>query len=228
MTRQNVENEDIDDKIRAALMSERMPRNVAGATLDYIHAHASYIDDSSGLAVRVDTVAAASPESVKGEDPRRPRSRISRRRFIGLMAAAVSTAALASAGVAFAHETASVSVEGASSIDLGLNRWNIVVRYAASNDEIEGLLDELGLRGLSCDEALGRISENAQITALLAREGGIVLVASSNNQKQLDSALESCRAKEKGFGAQTRSECGQGGRGQGKGRGNGAHNRQIQ
>ena len=226
MTRQRVENDDLDNKIRAALMSERMPRNVAGDTLDYIHAHATFVDGFSGLELRADAIVAAPAEPVQKGNPHRTRFGVSRRRFIGLMAAAISTAALTSAGVAFARETASVFVEGACSIHLGLNCWNIVVRYGASTDEIENLLKDLDLRGLTCDEALERISSNAQIAALLACDGGIVLVASSDNQVQLDTTLETCRAKEKGFGAQTRSMCGQSGIRQRKGQGNGARNRQ--
>lgn len=217
MTSTLMNDSDIERMLNDALKHEHLPHSIRTSTLDYIHAQASYVSAESGHEVRGEALYLLDRDSSRSS-----RKHMSRRRFVGLVAAAISTAALATGGVALAHETAEVCVEGNGQIYLGLNRWGRIVRYEASTPELETMLLSLQIYGMPCEDALDLIAADEQIADALAYHDGVVLTARANCEKQLEDTLACCEAKQAAFGRRAHFAYGQNGKGKG-GMGYGKH-----
>lgn len=212
-----------DELLTEVMGLQAMPHDLPEATLAFIEDRRRN-ESATPATLRGDT-AGAHVVAV----PHRAR-RMSRRGFVRLAAAALAVGACCAAGVSFADETAQVSVEGACWIELGLNRWNRVVRIDASSSEIAQLVDGLGVWGLEGTDALERIASSDALRERLGADGETSLVAACANEAQLDGVLTACNRCAGLFGENTRcyaagESVGRGSHGQGQGQGRGQQHR---
>lgn len=90
-----------------------------------------------------------------------------------------------------------VSIDVNPSIELTLNRFDRVVAVAAYNDDAEGIVNNLEVRGMLCDEAVDSIADSEGMQPYLNGENILVLtVASSSVTKRsaLLSSLKRCHS----------------------------------
>lgn len=222
-----------EGKLRAAIGQERMPAGLKAATLERIRAERAIVEASvapraTGVgAPAVDDVGRGdvppmptppakpplravahvddgSAPATKARRRRPAGARARMRRISALIATCLVACALAAAGIAVASETAQVALEGSSSIELGLNRWNLVVRASSTDPALDSALDELGLTGLTCSEALVRIGQDADIEEYLASEPAIDVVAVSDSSSQQDELVSSCASATDAYPCATR------------------------
>ena len=123
------------------------------------------------------------------------------RRIAQLLAACLVVGALAAGSFALAAETAQVHVDGGGSIELGLNRWGRVVRAESSDPDLDGALDDLGVVGMSCADALEALSSDDEVNQSLSSDGeAVVLTVSCDDEGQLDATMVDCEGAAAGFG----------------------------
>ena len=198
----------LDLLVRDAWDRERMPEGLAAATLDFIHRSAQERGEAGRPALHLvggpaQTPPAASPSapSSPSAPARRRRTRPPMRRIAQLLAACLVVGALAAGSFAFAAETAQVHVDGGGSIELGLNRWGRVVRAESSDPDLDGALDDLGVVGMSCADALEALSSDDEVSQSLSSDGeAVVLTVSCDDEGQLDATMVDCEGAAAGFG----------------------------
>lgn len=198
----------LDLLVRDAWDRERMPEGLAAATLDFIHRSAQERGETGRPALHLvdgsaQTSPAASPSapSTPSAPARRRRTRPPMRRVVQLLAACLVVGALAAGSFAFAAETAQVHVDGGGSIELGLNRWGRVVRAESSDPNLDGALDDLGVVGMSCADALEALSSDDEVGQSLSSDGeAVVLTVSCDDEGQLDATMIDCEGAAAGFG----------------------------
>lgn len=191
---------ELDDAIKGAWETVRMPEGLASATLDFIHRSAQNVPAEPPHPVpRLVETAVQAP--LLPPPVRHRRKRLPLRRFAQLLAACLVIGTLAAGSFAAASETAQVNVDGSESIELGLNRWGRVVRAESSDPELSSKLDNLRVVGMSCSDALATLASDENVEKSLPDDSGaVVLVVSCDNQGQLDATLEECQAAAAGFG----------------------------
>lgn len=196
--------EQVDALVRTALEARHMPEGLAASTLAFVHERGTGAS-AEQAAPAVDERRAAQSAPDAGAPLSFARRRMPRRRFVQLMAACLATGALAAGGVgaALADETAQVQVDGSATVELGLNRWERVVRTWASDDALAAAVDALGLTRLPCAEALELLASDAGVMGALSRDGHVALFASSDNEGRAASALAACEASAGCFGTGT-------------------------
>lgn len=217
----------LDALLKDALNARHMPPGLAEKTMAHIHARANAgaaTGTEAGLVAQADATPLASnqasnpqvatpqlsivqppaPEKRQRANTAASRRPVTRRRFVQLMAACIAASALAVGGgaLAFADETAQVEIDGSAVAELGLNRWDRVVRVWASDDDLADALSALGLIGMTCEDALTAIAADSAATGFLARDR-IELVACSDNTGQMQSVFDACSATANGFGPGT-------------------------
>lgn len=198
----------LDLLVRDAWDRERMPEGLAAATLDFIHRSAQERGEAGRPALHLvdgsaQTSPAASPSapSTPSAPARRRRKRPPMRRVAQLLAACLVVGALAAGSFALAAETAQVHVDGGGSIELGLNRWGRVVRAESSDPGLDGTLDNLGVIGMSCADALEAISSDDEVGQSLSSDGEVVvLTVPCDDEGQLDATMVDCEGAAAGFG----------------------------
>lgn len=198
----------LDLLVKNAWDRERMPEGLAAATLDFIHRSAQERGEERRPALHLvdgpaQTPPAASPSapSTPSAPARRRRRRPPMRRIAQLLAACLVVGALAAGSFALAAETAQVHVDGGGSIELGLNRWGRVVRAESSDPDLDGALDDLGVVGMSCADALEALSSDDEVNQSLSSDGeAVVLTVSCDDEGQLDATIIDCEGAAAGFG----------------------------
>ena len=198
----------LDLLVKDAWDRERMPEGLAAATLDFIHRSAQERGEERRPALHLvdgpaQTPPAASPSapSSPSAPARRRRRRPPMRRIAQLLAACLVVGALAAGSFALAAETAQVHVDGGGSIELGLNRWGRVVRAESSDPDLDGALDDLGVVGMSCADALEALSSDDEVNQSLSSDGeAVVLTVSCDDEGQLDATMIDCEGAAAGFG----------------------------
>ncbi len=198
----------LDLLVKDAWDRERMPEGLAAATLDFIHRSAQERGEERRPALHLvdgpaQTPPAASPSapSSPSAPARRRRRRPPMRRIAQLLAACLVVGALAAGSFALAAETAQVHVDGGGSIELGLNRWGRVVRAESSDPDLDGALDNLGVVGMSCADALEALSSDDEVNQSLSSDGeAVVLTVSCDDEGQLDATMIDCEGAAAGFG----------------------------
>lgn len=198
----------LDLLVKDAWDRERMPEGLAAATLDFIHRSAQERGKERRPALHLvdgpaQTPPAASPSapSSPSAPARRRRRRPPMRRIAQLLAACLVVGALAAGSFALAAETAQVHVDGGGSIELGLNRWGRVVRAESSDPDLDGALDNLGVVGMSCADALEALSSDDEVNQSLSSDGeAVVLTVSCDDEGQLDATMIDCEGAAAGFG----------------------------
>ena len=176
------ERDPIDEQLERLLAHETMPADAIKNTLAAAEQLRSAQDAQATLA------------------PPSRRKKVSRRRFVQLMAACLAVGALGCGGVALAAETAQIELDGRASIELGVNRWNRVVRIETRDSALASQLGALNLTGLTCSEVLARIADDASLREAVSGGGEVAFVTVCANGTQQADLLTDCESAAETFG----------------------------
>ena len=125
---------------------------------------------------------------------------VTRRGLVGLAAACVAAAALGVGRVGLAAETAQVELGDAVRVELGLNRLDRVVRATSDDAGAQGDVDDLGLVGRDCADALAALTGDDSLVSRLVEGGTLPVSVSGSSESQRDGVLGTCRAATQGLG----------------------------
>ena len=141
---------DLDTRVRQAFDNVTVPDDVKRGTLTYI----ASIAEASGVSAETAPASAAAPR-------KHARARIiPLRRAAAALAACLALAFAGFGGFAYAQPTTYVGIDVNPSIELGVNRFGIVVRVEALNGDGESLLDAVSLTGRGYADALSLLTQS--------------------------------------------------------------------
>ena len=217
-----VSDEELDDLLRQAMCEERMPEDLPAATLSFIHVKAEKTAqhvEASVPASEGSQLGAASPDVTPEPTPlslsagrstvsprkpakarRSPSRRVLFRDALHLMAACLVIGAMAAAGFAFAGETAQVELDGGTTVEIGLNRWGRVVRVETSDASLQSSVDELGIGGQSCGNAVEVLLASDEVVDALGGSEGLSITVSGDDASQREETLSVCARAAEGAG----------------------------
>lgn len=170
---------DIESRIREAYDSAAMTEGLKGKTLGYIAQQAQH-EESRETVVRTTPQEEAKPTRAPRRMPwsRKRRSgggeAVAQRRFpsrsLGFaIAACLVLAVFGFGGVrAYSTETAYVGIDLNPSLELALNRFDIVVSVTALNEDAQQVLDGLSLEGKSYADAMAELAESEEFSRYLS------------------------------------------------------------
>ena len=105
------------------------------------------------------------PKSCEGRRPllakraaRKVPVAFARRRFFQLAAACLTVGCVGTLTFAFGQEAAWMDIGKSAQVQLGLNRWDMVVRVLCADEDVRHAAREPGLLGLPYEGAIGRIA----------------------------------------------------------------------
>lgn len=211
---------DLDVRVRRAFDDVKAPESVKMRTLARLAAVADAPAPAFSVAASAPTVAPTSTAA------RRARPRIlSFRRAAAALAACLVVAALGVGGFAFAQPTAYVGIDVNPSIELGVNRFDIVVKAEALNSDGDDLLGAVPLAGRSYADALALLTQSDAF-APYAQEGSYVEISVTSDddrqaqgiQAQSDACLSAlpCRGSCHAVDEETREAAASAGMGVGR------------
>ena len=147
---------DLDTRVRQAFDDVTVPDDVKRSALTYIACVAEAAEQQVASAAPAAIPAVPAPSSSPERAPRkRPRARfVSLRRAVAAVAACLVLAVVGFGGFAYAQPTTYVGIDVNPSIELGVNRFGIVVQAEAFNDDGRALLDAVSLTGRGYADAL--------------------------------------------------------------------------
>lgn len=147
----------------------------------------------------VERTLALVEQARSAQKPPRP-LKLPRRRFVQLMAACLAVGALGTGGLALAAETAQIEIDGAATVELGLNRWGNVVRVACADPSAASAIDGLDLVGKSYSEALCALADDAGARQAVSGGSAVSIVAVCGGDAQRDELLGDCESAAAAFG----------------------------
>ena len=147
----------------------------------------------------VERTLALVEQARSAQKPPRP-LKLPRRRFVQLMAACLAVGALGTGGLALAAETAQIEIDGAATVELGVNRWGNVVRVACADPSAASAIDGLDLMGKSCSEALCALADDAGARQAVSGGSAVSIVAVCGGDAKRDELLGDCESAAAAFG----------------------------
>lgn len=170
---------DLDARVRQAFDEVRVPDDVKRRALTYIAcvADTSVCESPTELSV---------PVAKLDEAPRRrKRTRlVSMRRVVAALAACLALVAIGVGGFAYAQPTTYVGIDVNPSIELGVNRFGIVVQTEALNADGDILLDAVSLTGRSYAEALKLLTESDAFSPYAQEDSYVEISVTSKDDRQ--------------------------------------------
>lgn len=127
---------------------------------------------------------------------RRPRPAVRR---LALAAACLVLLVTLGGWRAYFTPTASVSIEVNPWVELSVNRFDRVIGVTGRNDDGAALAEDLGLRFLTCDQAIQAVLTDSRVAALLAEDAVMTIAVTGEDEGQcgrLLSGAERCTAGE--------------------------------
>jgi hypothetical protein len=202
--------DDMDQTLRELLSRERVPEGLAGATMRRVRqaraAQAGSPDiagaPAAGAPARQAPSAPVSPRRRGRDAPGRgARGRgVTRRGLVGLAAACVAAVALGVGRVGLAAETVQVELGDVVRVELGLNRFDRVVRATSDDAGVQGGVDALGLVGRDCADALAALTGDDALVSRLVEWDTLPVSVSGSSESQRNDVLGTCRAATQGLG----------------------------
>ncbi len=174
---------DLDERVRRAFDAAAAPEDVKRETLSYIASfrNASGAPSAPGAEAELPLPGAAS------EARRRvPRVRIVRRAFAALAACAVLVAVGLGGLGWYKQPTAYVGIDVNPSIELGLNRFGVVVAADGLNDDGRALLDAVPLLDRSYDEALSQLVKSDAFAPYAREDAFVEISVTSSDSRQAE------------------------------------------
>lgn len=174
---------ELDERVRRAFDDVVVPDDVKRATLSFI---ARIAEEGGQDAPTVSAHASSSERFVSRREGRETRSRafsLSRRMFA--LAACLVLAVVGFGGFSvYTQPTAYVGIDVNPSIELGVNRFGIVVETTALNDDGRALLDAVPLVGRNYVDALTSLTQSDAFEPY-AQEGSFVEISvASDSERQ--------------------------------------------
>jgi len=117
-----------------------------------------------------------------------------RRRFVSLVAAACLVFACFGGGVAYASETAYVSIEATPSIELALNCFNVVIKATAANTAGTELLGQVSVQNKPYDEAVRILIQTAQNDGMISGGDVVAVTVASNDGNQANGLVNKAQS----------------------------------
>lgn len=178
---------DLDTRVRQAFDDVTAPDCVKRAALSYIESAAKSASPApcAQIAEKATGLSPMKPECVK--------ARRTRPRMLPLRRAAVALAAclaLALVGVggfsAYAQPVTFVGIDVNPSIELGVNRFGIVVEEKALNDDGRNLLDAVPLTGHAYGDALALLTQSAAFAPYAQEDSFVEISVVSDDDRQAE------------------------------------------
>ena len=167
---------DLDTRVRQAFDNVTVPDDVKRGTLTYI----ASIAEASGVSAETAPASAAAPR-------KRARARIiPLRRAAAALAACLALAFAGFGGFAYAQPTTYVGIDVNPSIELGVNRFGIVVRAEALNGDGESLLDAVSLTGRGYADALGLLTQSDAFSPYAQEDSYVEISVTSDDARQAE------------------------------------------
>ena len=167
---------DLDTRVRQAFDSVTVPDDVKRGTLTYI----ASIAEASGVSAETAPASAAAP-------CKRARARIiPLRRAAAALAACLALAFAGFGGFAYAQPTTYVGIDVNPSIELGVNRFGIVVRAEALNGDGESLLDAVSLTGRGYADALSLLTQSDAFSPYAQEDSYVEISVTSDDARQAE------------------------------------------
>ena len=167
---------DLDTRVRQAFDNVTVPDDVKRGTLTYI----ASIAEASGVSAETAPASAAAPR-------KHARARIiPLRRAAAALAACLALAFAGFGGFAYAQPTTYVGIDVNPSIELGVNRFGIVVRVEALNGDGESLLDAVSLTGRGYADALSLLTQSDAFSPYAQEDSYIEISVTSDDARQAE------------------------------------------
>lgn len=173
---------DLDQRVRQAFDEIAVPEDVKRSTFTYIAASVSAQTDGS------DSCPIESEQQAEEETPSFSAKRGGRHRARRALVALAACLALVAVGAGcfelYRQPTAYVGIDVNPSIELGLNRFGIVVEAEALNDDGRALLDAVSVTNLSYDDALAQLTESAAFAPYVEEGAFVEISVTANDEHQ--------------------------------------------
>ena len=167
---------DLDTRVRQAFDNVTVPDDVKRGTLTYI----ASIAEASGVSAETAPASAAAPR-------KHARARIiPLRRAAAALAACLALAFAGFGGFAYAQPTTYVGIDVNPSIELGVNRFGIVVRAEALNGDGESLLDAVSLTGRGYADALSLLTQSDAFSPYAQEDSYVEISVTSDDARQAE------------------------------------------
>lgn len=189
---------DLDMRVRQAFDDVTVPDDVKRSALSYIACVAEATDrapasESSAHSSAAVPAAPAAPETAGRLEARAPRAKRARGRIVPFRRMAVALAAclaLVAVGfggfAAYAQPTTYVGIDVNPSLELGVNRFGIVVEAEALNDDGRTLLDEVSLTGHGYADALALLTQSAAFAPYAQESSFVEISVTSDDDRQAE------------------------------------------
>lgn len=188
---------DLEQRVHEAFDEVTAPDCVKRDTLTYISSYAPQEEAPAFTSVPAPAsvtdpapASAAAPVSAPAADPAPARRRatgfraFSFRRIAAAVAACLVLVAVGFGGFAYATPTARVGIDVNPSLELGVNRFGLVVETKALNDDGRALLDAVPLTGLAYADALAALTESDAFAPYSQEDSYIEISVTTNNEEQ--------------------------------------------
>lgn len=167
---------DLDTRVRQAFDDVTVPDDVKYRALTYI----ASVAETSGAQ------AEAAPTPVRAPRKRARARALPLRRAAVALAACLALAFVGFGGFAYAQPTTYVGIDVNPSIELGVNRFGIVVRVEALNSDGEALLDSVSLAGHGYADALSLLTQSDAFSPYAQKDSYVEISVTSNDERQAE------------------------------------------
>lgn len=167
---------ELDERVRRAFDDVAVPDDVK-------HRALTYIVDNANSSERSFSSSAASVEAA--DKHARPRM-LTLRRAMTALAACLVLALVGVGGFAYAQPTAYVGIDVNPSIELGVNRFGIVVEAEALNGDGEALLDAVSLTGRAYVDALSNLTQSEAFSPYVREDSYVEISVTSGDGRQAE------------------------------------------
>lgn len=176
---------DLDARVQQAFDDITVPDDVKRRALTYIACVAEAAEQAAAPA----SVPAPKPGTASACTPKAKRARgriVSFKRMAVALAACLALAAVGIGGFAYAQPTTYVGIDVNPSLELGVNRFGIVVEANALNDDGRALLDAVPLTGRSYADALASLTQSDAFAPYTQDDAFVEISVTSNDTRQAE------------------------------------------
>lgn len=167
---------DLDTRVRQAFDDVAVPDDVKRSALAYI----------TGVAEASAASAPAAPAPSRASRKRTKGRILPMRRAAIALAACLALAFAGLGGFAYAQPTTYVGIDVNPSIELGVNRFGIVVRADALNDDGEALLGAVSLTGREYADALDLLTQSDAFSPYAQEDSYVEISVTSDDASQAE------------------------------------------
>lgn len=139
-------------------------------------------------------------ESLKEEKSRNTGKNLFGRKFV--YAASICCVLIFAVGIfgfysVYTSPASYVSIDINPSIELVLNRFNVVIESNAYNDDGEAIVENVDVNNLSYEKAIDKLLESEEFSGYFEKDYELVFTVISDNQEELITGIENTRCYQK-------------------------------